>query len=105
MGRFRLLGILAIVALPFILMVGLATAQESPALVDVEALGKAVFFDERLSIDENQSCASCHAPEAGWVGPTSGVNAGGSVYMGSISGRFGDRKPPSAAYATPSGRR
>ncbi|MGR8953064.1 MAG: cytochrome-c peroxidase [Gammaproteobacteria bacterium] len=29
-------------------------------------------------------------------------NAGGSVYEGSISGRFGNRKPPSSAYATPS---
>jgi len=30
------------------------------------------------------------------------AKAGGSVYVGSILGRFGNRKPPSAAYATPS---
>ncbi len=30
------------------------------------------------------------------------INAAGAVYEGSIPGRFGDRKPPSAAYATQS---
>lgn len=75
----------------------LATAQ---SLTSNEQLGKSIFFDENLSINQNQSCAACHAPEAGWTGPLADVNSGGSVYEGSISGRFGDRKPPSAAYAT-----
>jgi len=65
-----------------------------------EQLGKAIFFDETLSLNENQSCASCHAPEAGWTGPLSDTNAHGAVYEGSIPGAFGNRKPPSAAYAT-----
>ena len=69
-------------------------------LSPIEELGKSIFFDENLSINANQSCASCHGPEAGWTGPESEVNAGGAVYEGSIAGRFGDRKPPSAAYAT-----
>ena len=30
------------------------------------------------------------------------INASGAVYEGSILGRFGDRKPPSAAYASQS---
>jgi cytochrome c peroxidase len=30
------------------------------------------------------------------------VNARGAVYEGSVAGRFGNRKPPSSAYATPS---
>jgi cytochrome c peroxidase len=67
-----------------------------------EQLGKFIFFDERLSINENQSCATCHAQEAGWTGPDPVINANGSVYEGSIPGAFGDRKPPSAAYATQS---
>ncbi|MDX1764844.1 MAG: cytochrome c peroxidase, partial [bacterium] len=67
-----------------------------------EKLGKCIFFDEDLSINGNQSCATCHASEVGWTGPDSDINAGGSVYEGSIPGRFGDRKPPSSAYATPS---
>jgi cytochrome c peroxidase len=75
----------------------IVTAQE---LSPEEKLGKSIFFDENLSINQNQSCAACHAPEAGWTGPESDINAGGAVYEGSIPGRFGDRKPPSAAYAT-----
>ncbi len=64
-------------------------------LTPQEALGKSIFFDQNLSINGNQSCAACHAPEVGWTGPDSGLNAAGSVYEGSIPGRFGDRKPPS----------
>jgi cytochrome c peroxidase len=65
-----------------------------------ENLGKELFFDTDLSINKNQSCASCHDPAWGWTGPLAAINAGGSVYEGSIAGRFGDRKPPSSAYAT-----
>ena len=65
-----------------------------------EQLGKSIFFDDALSINANQSCASCHGPEAGWTGPESDTNMAGAVYEGSIAGRFGNRKPPSAAYAT-----
>ena len=81
------------------LAVGAGTAQ---ALTDQEQLGKSIFFDTNLSFNNNQSCAACHDPEAGWTGPDSDINAGGSVYEGSILGRFGNRKPPSSAYATPS---
>ena len=69
------------------------------ALTPLEELGKSLFFDENLSLNSNQSCATCHAPEAGWTGPDSTINNGGSVYEGSIPGAFGDRKPPTAAYA------
>src|SRR6266540_3965889 len=64
------------------------------------ALGRLIFFDARLSFNQNQSCASCHDPTSGWTGPQSVVNAAGAVYEGSIAGRFGNRKPPSSAYAT-----
>jgi len=86
-----------------LLVISLATvsANGSP-LSPVEQLGKSIFFDESLSINENQSCASCHGPEVGFTGPLSGTNAHGAVYEGSIPGEFGDRKPPSAAYATQS---
>lgn len=72
------------------------------SLSDTEQLGKSIFFDENLSIRQNQSCASCHGPEVGWTGPDTDINSGGSVYEGSIAGRFGERKPPSSAYATTS---
>ncbi len=71
-------------------------------LTDREQLGKSIFFDTNLSANSNQACAACHAAESGWTGPIAAINAGGAVYEGSIPGRFGNRKPPSAAYATPS---
>ncbi|MFC2157415.1 cytochrome-c peroxidase [Acidobacteriota bacterium] len=64
-----------------------------------EELGKRIFFDPNLSSPPVQSCSSCHAPETGWTGPTSDVNNFGAVYEGALSGRFGNRKPPTAAYA------
>lgn len=67
-----------------------------------EELGKKIFFDATLSVNSNQSCATCHGPEAGWSGPDSAINALGSIYEGSIPGHFGNRKPPSSAYATAS---
>ena len=79
--------------------VGVAVSGEPTAK---ETLGKLIFFDENLSLNSNQSCATCHAPEAGWTGPTSFINDHGAVYEGSIPGAFGDRKPPSSAYATQS---
>ena len=71
-------------------------------LSSTEQLGKSVFMDENLSLNGNQSCASCHGGDAGWTGAISEINQYGSVYEGSIAGKFGDRKPPSAAYATQS---
>lgn len=80
-------------------MASFAIAQD---LSPNEQLGKSIFFDDDLSIDVPQSCATCHGPAAGWTGPDTAINKGGTVYEGSISGRFGNRKPPSSAYATPS---
>ena len=79
-----------------------SSAVNAEELTPVQQLGKSLFFDEHLSINQNQSCASCHQPEAGWSGPTMQFNRGGAVYEGSIQHRFGKRKPPSAAYAAQS---
>jgi cytochrome c peroxidase len=80
-------------------LVGVAISQE---LTSKELLGKKIFFDTSLSKQNPQSCATCHGPEAGWTGPDAAINLHGAVYEGSIPGAFGDRKPPSSAYATPS---
>lgn len=74
-------------------------AAPAPAPGSLEQLGKAVFFDQRLSLAGNQSCATCHAPEVGWTGDLSHINAGPAVYEGSVLGLFGNRKPPTVAYA------
>jgi cytochrome c peroxidase len=71
-------------------------------LTPKEQLGKKIFFDTNLSLNSNQSCATCHGRDAGWTGPDSAINLHGAVYEGSIPGAFGDRKPPSVAYATQS---
>ena len=84
----------------FLCLALISTAQNN--LTPKQQLGQSIFFDENLSINNNQSCATCHAPESGWTGPETVINEHGAVYEGSIPGRFGDRKPPSAAYATPS---
>ncbi|HRD68446.1 MAG TPA: cytochrome-c peroxidase [Candidatus Competibacter sp.] len=82
-------------------LVAIAIASSTAhALTAEEQLGKSIFFDQNLSINKNQSCASCHGPEVGWTGPDQHINVAGTVYEGSILGRFGDRKPPSSAYAT-----
>ncbi|MCL7423026.1 MAG: cytochrome C [Methylobacter sp.] len=70
------------------------------ALTPIEQLGKDIFFDPNLSFNANQACAACHSPGVGWTGPDPAINATGAVYEGSIAGRFGNRKPPSSAYAT-----
>lgn len=71
------------------------------ALSANEALGRLIFFDTRLSGGATpQSCAACHDPNVGWTGPLAVINQHGGVYEGSVPGRFGNRKPPSAAYAT-----
>src|SRR6476469_55828 len=40
-----------------------ADNQPTPARVE---LGKALFFDPRLSSASNLACASCHSPMFGW---------------------------------------
>jgi cytochrome c peroxidase len=94
-SRQALIAGLALVAL---------TAASVPAadLTGKQTLGKSIFFDEKLSLKQNQSCAACHSPNTGFTGPSSSLNARGAVYEGSVAGRFGNRKPPSSAYATQS---
>lgn len=56
--------------------------DDAPSQPEVE-LGKILFFDTRLSINQNQSCATCHNPDLGFG---DGV-AAGSGTMGSALGR------------------
>ena len=65
-------------------------------------MGALLFNDKQLSINNNQSCAACHAPARAGPDPSRTSTSTGAVYEGSIHGRFGNRKPPSSAYATTS---
>ena len=77
-----------------------AAPSAALALTPIEQLGEQLFFDTNLSFPEWQACAACHSPDTGFTGPLSAINAAGAVYEGAVEGRFGNRKPPSAAYAT-----
>jgi cytochrome c peroxidase len=71
----------------------------SADLTPKEMLGKELFFD-KISSPDWMSCATCHDPDVGWTGPIPGINKHGAVYRGAVPTRFGNRKPPSSAYAT-----
>jgi cytochrome c peroxidase len=83
-----------------VLLVGIGLGVNAASLTPGQELGKSMFFDDNISINKNEDCAVCHGPAAGWTGPEEAINLHGAVYEGSIPGRFGNRKPPSAAYAT-----
>jgi len=80
-----------------LLVVAGASAQET--LSQNEQLGKKLFFDTNLSTPPVLACAGCHGAEVGYTGQDAAINAAGAVYEGAVAGRFGNRKPPSAAYA------
>ena len=75
-----------------------AVSEANPAAL--AQLGERVFHDRELSLKHNQSCASCHDASFGFASPNTDINGRGAVMFGSVSNRFGNRKPPSAAYAT-----
>ena len=87
-----------------ILLLAIAVAALAPAtafatnLSPKEALGKNLFFDKNLSTPAGTACAACHASQVGWTGPDAVTNLGGAAYEGAVTGRFGNRKPPSIAY-------
>jgi cytochrome c peroxidase len=91
--------ILALAAATLLLLVVAGASTQGTLLTNTEKLGKKLLFDTNLSDPAGQDCAACHGPEVGYTGPDSNINAGGAVYEGAEPGRFGNRKPPSAAYA------
>ena len=88
------------------LLIGFSLAWQGSAALAQDSepdgmvkLGKAIFFDEALSVNGTQSCATCHAPEVGFTGPDANINAGGAIYQGALPNHYGNRKPPAASYA------
>ncbi len=96
-NSLRTFGMIGLFLAGLLFVPSLGAANE---LSPVEQLGKQLFFDTNLSTPAGQSCASCHAPEAGFSGPNSQVNLRTGVYPGAAAGRFGNRKPPTVAYAS-----
>jgi len=69
-----------------------AGAETSAARV---SLGRAIFFDSRLSIPEGTSCASCHDPKRAFAGNHGSTNG---VALGSRPNHFAKRNTPSVLY-------
>ena len=57
--------------------------SDNPITVEGVALGKKLFFDTKLSGDNTQSCASCHAPQNAFTDNTR--------FSDGIDGNFGNR--------------
>jgi|HubBroStandDraft_1064217.scaffolds.fasta_scaffold07510_3 cytochrome c peroxidase len=71
---------------------GTESAQTSDARV---SLGRAIFFDPRLSVPEGTSCASCHDPKRAFAGNHGSTNG---VALGSRPNHFAKRNTPSVLY-------
>jgi cytochrome c peroxidase len=94
--------ILIVLAVSVVAAVSCGRASDNaaaPRLTPKEELGKKLFFDTNLSEPAGQACAACHGPAVGMTGPDEAINTSGGVYEGAVKGRFGNRKPPAAAYA------
>jgi cytochrome c peroxidase len=73
----------------------LAIPKDNPLTAEKIELGKMLFFDSRLSVDNSVSCATCHNPKFGW-------SNGESVATG-VRGQKGGRSAPTiinSAYQT-----
>jgi len=95
----RVLISIALLCLAAALALTGTVGAQSTALAPTEELGKMLFFDTNLSSPPGQACAACHAPQVGFTGPVSAINQSTVVYPGAVPDRFGNRKPPAAAYA------
>lgn len=59
---------------------------DNPLTAEKIELGKQLYFDPRLSIDNSISCASCHDPKQGW--------SNGERFATGVRGQKGDRSAP-----------
>ncbi len=87
-------------SLPVFLLSTLVYAGGSKTgLSEKEELGRLLYFDENLSINRNQACATCHFPPA-FVDPANTADPINSpVSAGSDVTLHGGRNAPSAGYA------
>lgn len=98
----------ALVVLQFIFIFILAgcggggTSSTQPPPVDIqklkEELGGKIFADTNLSEPAGQSCASCHVAQSGFADPDN--DSANPVSEGAVTGRFGNRNAPTAAYTS-----
>jgi len=64
----------------------LEVPQDNPLTAAKIELGKQLYFDARLSIDQTVSCATCHDPAKGW--------SNGEQFATGVKGQVGGRNSP-----------
>jgi cytochrome c peroxidase len=77
---------------------------QPPVLMNIgteatETLGELMLFDNNISPNRNQACASCHMPYAGFGGPIPSVNLTIIAFPGTAHFRVGKRIPQRHPYA------
>jgi cytochrome c peroxidase len=89
--------------LPAVLLVLGSVASADTANVELAELGRALFFDSRLSAGRNLSCASCHDPARAFS-ESRDNGVGRAASLGDDGRSLGDRNAPALTYAmlTPS---
>ncbi len=65
--------------------------ESNPPTAETVALGRKLFFETKLSADSTVSCASCHAPAAGFADPRR--------FSIGVGGKTGNRQAPAALNA------
>ncbi len=81
------------------LLLGAPRASVAQTIPEIKVdLGQTLFFDQSLSLNRNQSCATCHNPTAAFTDPRSN-QVESAASMGSDLSSIGDRNAPSITYA------
>ena len=65
----------------------------------IETLGELMLFDKNMSPGQNEACASCHMPYAGFSGPIPSVNLTIIAYPGTAHFRAGKRTAQRHTYS------
>jgi len=87
-------------ALPPPLVTGNPPTLQDTGTTSVEILGKLMNFDKTMSPFNNQACASCHMPYAGFSGPIPSVNLTMIAYPGTVHFRAGKRTAQRYTYSS-----
>ncbi len=76
-----------------------ALKQPNTGTEAIETLGELMLYDRKISPRENQACASCHMPYAGFSGPIPSVNLTMIAFPGTVPFRAGKRTAQRHPYA------
>lgn len=60
--------------------------EDNPITPEKTTLGKLLYFDKRVSMDNTISCASCHSPQSGFADP--------NQFSIGVGGKTGNRNSP-----------